>query len=129
MPEITPIYAALLTFMYLALCARVIRFRRSARVSLGTGGNETLEARIRAQSNCAEYAPIGLILMLILELQGAHWSLMHLLGLMLLVGRGLHAAGLSAAPQNFAFRTVGMMLTLTMIGGGAVATLVLVLAA
>lgn len=120
MSAITPLYAALATLFYLSLSARVIALRRSARISLGTKGPAALEPLVRAQGNCAEYAPLGLLLMLMVELQGLPPIGVHLLGIMLLVGRIAHARGLSTTPQNLTLRTVGMVLTLTMLLAGAV---------
>ena len=37
-PTIVPVYAAVLAFVYIALSARVIQARRSAKVAIGTRG-------------------------------------------------------------------------------------------
>lgn len=115
MPEITSIYAALLALLFLALSLRVVRFRREHRLSLGDAGNTSLLKRMRAQANCAEYTPIGLLLLLLVEMQGAPAILVHLLGLALLVGRILHAYGFSTSPPKMALRIAGMVLTFAMI--------------
>lgn len=70
-PMVTPFYAGFLALLYIALSARVIKHRRSARISLGDGNDVALQQKIRVQSNCAEYAPIGIVLLLLAELQGA----------------------------------------------------------
>ncbi len=121
--EITPIYAALLTLLYLWLSYRVVQMRGSAKVSLGDGGDRILERRIRAHGNCAENAPIGLILMLMMELSGAPAVAIHGAGLLLLVGRLAHAAALSSPTPQFLLRTVGMGLTYLMQGLVAVGLL------
>lgn len=123
MPGITSIYAALIAVLFLTLSLRVVRYRREHRVSLGDAGDASLLKRMRAQANCAEYAPIGLILLLLVELQGAPGVLVHLLGLTLLAGRVLHAYGFSASPPKMALRAFGMMLTFVMIAASAVALL------
>lgn len=120
---ITPIYAALLALLYLWLSARVIGMRRSESVSLGFGENRFLERRIRAHGNFAEYAPFGVILLLLVELTGAPAVAVHLAGLMLLVGRVLHALALSSETPKPAFRISGMLLTFTMLAVSAVALL------
>ena len=45
---VTPLYAALLVLWFLVLTLRVIHHRRTARVSLGDGGNTALQRAIRA---------------------------------------------------------------------------------
>lgn len=112
---VTPLYAALLAVLFLVLSSRVIFYRRANRLSLGDEGDRALLQRMRAQANCAEYAPIGLLLLLVAELQGAPGVALHLLGLALLTGRVLHAIGFSRRPQIMIFRVLGMVLTLVMI--------------
>ena len=121
--EITPVYAALLTLLYLWLSFRVVQMRGAAKVSLGDGGDRILERRIRAHGNCAENAPIGLILLLLMELNGAPEVAVHGAGVMLLVGRLAHAAALSSPTPQFLLRTVGMGLTYLMQGLVAVGLL------
>lgn len=110
-PVVTPIYAALLTVLLIILSFRVINIRKSDRISLGDGGNPALLRRIRAQANLVEYAPMGLVLLLIAELQGRPAALLHLAGLMLLAGRLGHALALSAPHPRLALRVAGMALT------------------
>jgi uncharacterized membrane protein YecN with MAPEG domain len=120
MLPITSLYAGLLALLFIALSARVIAFRRSERVSLGDGESKDLRQRCRAHANFAEYTPIGLILLACVELQAAPGIAVHLLGLMLLIGRGLHARAFWIHPMNFTFRTWGMLLTFGMIGLSAI---------
>jgi uncharacterized membrane protein YecN with MAPEG domain len=111
--EITPIYAASLALLFTALSMRVISYRIAHRVSLGDAGNKGLLKRMRAQANCAEYAPFGLLLLLLLELQGVEALWLHLLGVTLTLGRLAHAIGFSLSPPIFALRRIGMVLTFT----------------
>jgi uncharacterized membrane protein YecN with MAPEG domain len=121
---ITAIYAGALTFLYLALTVRVIRFRRAHKIDLGDADNKSLLKRMRAHSNFAEYAPIGIILLALCEAQGAPSNALHLLGGVLLIGRAAHAYGFSASPPVMKLRVAGMMLTLTMLGLSSLALLV-----
>ena len=114
-PVVTPLYAAALTALFITLSLRVIALRRSGRVSLGDAGDPTLLARIRAQGNCAEYAPLGIVLLLLAELAGASAALLHLSGLVLLAGRICHAWALSG-PGRFGARTIGMVMTFAALG-------------
>ena len=115
MLEITSIYAGLLALIFLWLSARVIVYRRGNRISLGDNGDKSLLKRMRAQANCAEYAPIGLLLLALVEFSGAPSVAVHLLGMMLLIGRAAHARGFSASPPVMNLRVMGTALTLTMI--------------
>lgn len=127
MLAITPIYAALVAILYVALSVKVILQRRSDRISVGDGGSKLMIKAIRTHSNCAEYAPISLLLIAMVELQGAAGVLVHLLGLMLLAGRLLHAYGFGRTPQIVILRQAGMSLTFLAILGAALANLILAL--
>jgi hypothetical protein len=112
---VTSIYASLVALVFIALSLRVIRYRRLHRKGLGDEGDRSLLKRMRAQANCAEYAPIGLILLAIAELNGAPALALHVLGLALLAGRVMHGYGFSASPPVMGLRVAGMGLTLVMI--------------
>ena len=107
----TPIYAALLALLFLRLSVKVIMVRRKTRIAIGDQGNEKLTRAMRVQANCAEYAPLGVLLLLMVELQGAHWAAVHALGLMLLAGRVVHAWGFSQMDENLKRRVLGMQMT------------------
>ncbi len=121
--QVTALYAALLALVFLVLCVRVITYRREHRLGLGDHGDRELVRRMRAQANCAEYAPIGLFLLALTEAQGAPGLVVHALGAMLLMGRAAHAWGFSQKPMNMRLRVGGMALTLTMIGATALGLL------
>ncbi|MCB2427271.1 MAPEG family protein [Methylophaga pinxianii] len=107
---ISGIYAALAALLIVGLARNVIRLRRQYKVALGDGGNGDLLAAIRAHANAVEYLPIGLLLLLIFELnQGPIW-LLHLLGSMFIIGRLIHAYGVSKA--IISRRIIGMQMTL-----------------
>ncbi|MCB1358774.1 MAG: MAPEG family protein [Maritimibacter sp.] len=91
---ITPLYAALLALMSLALSYYVILGRARAHVSIGDGGDMGLATRIRRHGNFHENVPLSLILMLLAEAGGLGAAWLHAAGLLLLVGRALHAVGL-----------------------------------
>ena len=111
--HILPLYAALLALLFVALSIRIIRLRRSLRIALGDAGNEALLRAISVHANFAEYVPLCLILLFLVEGQGAHPALLHGLGVILLTGRFSHAFGVSQANENFRFRVFGMALTFT----------------
>ncbi len=119
MLAITGTYAAALTGLYLLLSARVILFRREHRINLGDGNDPEMLRRIRAHANFAEYAPLGIVLLAIAELQGEASLWLHLLGLMLLVGRLLHGVNFTFALKSMQMRVGGMVLTLLALALGA----------
>lgn len=107
---ISGIYAALAALLIVGLARNVIRLRRQYKVALGDGGNGDLLAAIRAHANAVEYLPIGLLLLLIFELnQGPIW-LLHILGSLFIIGRLIHAYGVSKA--IISRRIIGMQMTL-----------------
>ncbi|WP_420412110.1 MAPEG family protein [Roseibium sp.] len=122
---VTPIFAGLLALLYLALSVRVINSRHAEQIALGDKGNRALQRRIRVHSNFAEYTPFALLLILILELQGAWTWLTAGLGLFLLIGRCLHAYGVSQDPEPLKFRTTGTAITFGVLGTAAFATLLI----
>ena len=91
---ITPLYAGLLAIWFVLLSYRVVQ-QRGHGVNLGDGGDPVLLRRIRAHGNFAEYVPIILIMMGMLEFSGARPWLLHVLGATLLVARLLHGYALS----------------------------------
>ena len=127
MLTITPIYAALIALLYLALSINVIRQRFVGKISVGDGGDKAMIKAMRTHSNCAEYAPFALLLIAMAELQGASGWLINLLGMALLTGRLLHAYGFGKTPQIVILRRAGMSLTFAAILISAIANLGLAL--
>ena len=113
MLSITPLYAAPIGLLFLLLSVNVIRQRLALKVSVGDGGEKALIKAMRAQSNCAEYAPLTLLLITMAELQGGPNWLIHLLGSLLLLGRLAHAYGFGRTPQIISLRKSGVYLTCT----------------
>ena len=70
---------------------------------------------MRVHSNFAEYVPLALITLFMVETSGASFFLVHFLGGALLLGRISHAYGVSNVNENFFFRVSGMALTFTSI--------------
>ena len=109
---ITTLSACALALLLIVLSLRIIGVRRGEQVSLGSNGNETLERRIRAQGNLVEYAPIGLILIGLAELQQANPFLIGVAAAAFVMGRLLHGYALGFTVQALQPRVAGMMLTL-----------------
>lgn len=112
---ISSLYAAMLALLIVWLSLRVIKLRRAKKVRLGDGGEPELQVAIRAPGNATEYVPISLILLVLLELSGAHVALVHSGGIAVLAGRLLHARGLLT--ESLRYRVLGMKVTIyTLIG-------------
>ncbi|NDY95967.1 MAPEG family protein [Wenzhouxiangella limi] len=117
---ITLFYAGLSGLILLALSYQVVSLRRRFQVGLGSGEQPELERVIRVHANFCEYAPLALILLLALEGSGAlPAAVLHLLGLALVVGRFLHAWGLSRTGGVSRGRFVGTLLTWMMLLAGS----------
>ena len=104
---ITALYAGLcgLVLTWLSIKAGAMRGRK--KISVGDGGDiEMLEA-MRAHSNAVEYIPIGLILIGLIELNGANPIFLHVLGAVLVLTRIAHPLGLKADNMGHPLRAVG----------------------
>jgi uncharacterized protein len=112
---ITAFYAGLLVPIFMLLSFRVIRQRRIARQSIGDGGDAHLLRLVRVHANFAEYVPFALLLMALGESLRAPAFLIHALGIVLLIGRLLHAYGVSCAKEKLHYRVTGMAATFTVL--------------
>lgn len=122
-PIIVPAYAAILALFYIFLSARVIRSRVTERVKIGTGGNRMVERRMRIHANFAEYVPLAVILLIVMEMQGrASWWL-HLLCIVLVVARIGHVVALWKDEEIFPLRVATVSATFVVIAAGSVSAL------
>lgn len=117
---VVPLYAALLALTYVALSVRTLRLRRHLKIAIGDAGDERMLRAMRVHANFAEYVPLCLLLLHFNELAGAGLLVLHVLGASLLLGRIVHALGVSRLRENFAFRVAGMALTLGVLSVSAV---------
>ena len=120
--KITALYAGLLALLLVALSVNVIRMRWQYRQGLGDGGHQALARAVRVQGNFIEYAPLGLILVGLLELAGFYPWVVHVLGVSLVAGRIAHGWGLNQSDGPSIGRALGMFLTFSvLILGGLLA--------
>jgi uncharacterized membrane protein YecN with MAPEG domain len=112
---VTPIYAAIFGFVFVALSVRTLLLRRRLGVGIGDGDQPILKRAVRVHSNYAEYVPLSLILLYFLENQVRTSLLIHVLCSALLIGRITHAFGVSQVEENYRYRVIGMALTFTVI--------------
>lgn len=106
---VTALYAALLALLMMWLAVQVIKQRRSNKVAHADGGVEALQIARSAQGNAVDSIPITVILLALLEFNGANVLLIHGLGIVFLVGRIVHARAILA--QDLNGRVMGMKLT------------------
>ena len=109
--RITGLYAALSTLLVLILGVRVILYRRAHKIGLGDGDDHELRKRIRVHGNAIEYLPLGLILLLLLELDQTAPVWVHVFGSVLIVARVAHAWGVSRHSGVSPGRAIGVVLT------------------
>jgi uncharacterized membrane protein YecN with MAPEG domain len=110
-PTILPIYAAIFAIFFVVLSIRTIRQRRSLKIGLGDAGNKDMQRAMRVHANFAEYVPLCLLMIYLVEQSGVYAWFVHALCSGLLVGRLSHAYGVSQQRENFKFRVTGMSLT------------------
>lgn len=93
-PLVTSLYAAPLALMALGLSTHVTMLRAKTGISIMDGGNNTLAERIRRHGNFSETVPMVLLLMALAEVSGVGSMWLHASGVLLCLGRLLHAYGL-----------------------------------
>ncbi len=103
---ITLVTAGCCGLLYFVLTLRVVQLRQTHKVMIGDGGHDPLLSRIRAHANFAEYVPIILILMGLIEMRTGVTELLTATGVLLFLIRIAHAAGM-ARPAPNPFRIAG----------------------
>lgn len=119
---VTALYAAILAGIMIWLSVEVIKQRRKAQVKYADGGIDALQVARSAHGNSVDYIPITLILMALLEYNGANVWLIHLTGLAFVIGRIMHAKSILA--DKLKGRITGMKLTFTVIAALIVLNLI-----
>lgn len=113
-PVVTALYGAINALLNIALAGLVVIARGKHKVSLGHGEHPQLLVAIRAHANNAEFVPLALVMLLLVELCGGDRTVLHVLGGVLTVARLAHAVGLPRPAPN-PFRFAGIALTWAMI--------------
>ncbi|MDE1130861.1 MAG: MAPEG family protein [Ascidiaceihabitans sp.] len=122
---ITTLLSSALAVWLLVLSWAVIKGRRSLNLSLGDGGDDMMQRRVRAQGNLVEYAPIFVIMIALAELQGGNAIIVSILAAAFLAGRLAHGYAFAFTEKNMKLRKLGMIATLCGIAATAVFNLVL----
>lgn len=90
---VSALYAVLGALLLIKFSFDVVRMRLQYRVSYGDGGFSELQSAIRIHGNAVEYIPIALLLLLLMEMNGAEVWMVHICGLLLIAGRLMHSYG------------------------------------
>ncbi len=120
---VTPLYAAVLALMFVALSVRTLRLRRQLRIAVGDRGDEQMLRAMRVHANFSEYVPLSLLLIYMLEVQSGTSLLIHALCICLIVGRFSHAYGVSRIDEDYRYRVFGMSMTFTALAVSALGIL------
>lgn len=115
--SLTAAYAAILALIFVGLSVRTLLRRRRVGVGVGDGGDAALQKAARAHANFAEYTPLSLFLIYLLEVVSGSILMVHVYGVVLLAGRTLHAYGVSQVEENYRFRVAGMACTFVVLVG------------
>lgn len=107
MIQLTPVYAAILALLGIALGARVSMLRGKTGISILHGDNMELATRIRKHGNFVEHVPYAVLMMAFAELLGMPPVLTHAQGVVLIAARVLHAAGLNTEHVASPVRIMG----------------------
>jgi uncharacterized membrane protein YecN with MAPEG domain len=119
-PTTTLLATALLALIFAILSVLVVVQRGAYKVNLGSGeatgeGGEAtaspLLVAVRAQANFAEYVPIILLLIGLIELRTGGTLLVKLMAFGLILARVMHPVGLRMKAPNL-FRAGGFLLTI-----------------
>ena len=117
MPTVTLLYGGLLALLVTLLGVNVSLRRMSGKIYVGAELPKAMQMRVRAHGNAAEWVPLGIVLLLVLELGGASSLALHLFGGLFVLARLLHASGfLTGLPLSVAGATLNYVVLSGMSG-------------
>lgn len=116
-PAVTAALAAAFALLTVVLSLQTSMRRMALKVTHGDAGDDTLRRRIRAHGNFIEYAPLAVILVLLVELTGgasprttmalavamASARILHALGMLYMRGPAIRAAAMLMQHSAFVF--------------------------
>lgn len=108
--ESAGLYVGLFGILFVVLKGTVGYMRVKHKVNLGDGGVDPVYRAIRAQGNAVEDVPIFLIGLVMLAFLDAPIWLIHALGASFLLGRVLHAVGITQVPGLGIGRLIGTII-------------------
>jgi hypothetical protein len=112
--------SAAAALLNLWLSIRIGAVRQATGISIGDGGNQALERRMRAQANFVENTPFVLLLIAAIELSGKGSWWLSLVAAAYIISRIAHAFGMDGGAAKLG-RMVGTLVTMLVQLGLAVA--------
>ena len=109
---ITGLYAGIQALIAFGLTLPIGPLRLKHNVSILDGGHPDLALAIRRHANWTEFVPFALLLIALLELNGASATTLHALGGGLVVARIAHPFGLNSKSPRNPLRGIGALGTL-----------------
>lgn len=100
-PVNTMFIASLLVAMKLVLGIRVTLYRMRNSIPWGDASDDRMARRIRAHANHSEWVPATLMILALIEMIGVSPIIIGALGIITIIGRGLHALGLMGNAEAF----------------------------
>jgi len=110
---ISTLYVAVLGLMFIPFTAYVGAYRAKNNILIMDGGDPEMTRRIRAQANFIETVPLAVILIILMEINGAGSTWLHSLGAVLVVARFVHYLTMVTNPANAVPRALGMLGTIS----------------
>lgn len=104
---ITGLYAGLLGLLNIAIAVSVARVRSATGITEGDGGNPDLSVAMRRHANFTEFAPLTLVIIALLEINGAPTMAIHILAGGLVLFRISHAIGMNGSEETSPARLAG----------------------
>src|SRR5271154_3898188 len=111
MPIVTALYAGLLGLISMGVAFPAGSLRGKLNIAGGEGGNRAFLVAMRRHANFAEWVPLVLILIALLELNGVRPVSIHALGAALVVARLAHAVGIRGDTMKNPWRFIGATTT------------------
>ena len=122
-PALTAVYGSILGLMFVALSIWVVAGRAKSKVHHGDGGVDFLNRRIRAHGNFAEYVPLTLLLVGLIEAKGGAAATVHATLAPLVVARLAHPIGMLMPVGSFrqyALRATSVTVTWIVIAAASI---------
>jgi uncharacterized membrane protein YecN with MAPEG domain len=126
MPVITTLAAGVLGLVLAVLSAQVVAARTYGKVDIGSGEDtkSPLFIAIRCQANFAEYVPLTLLVIGLIELRTGPTMLVKILAAGLVLGRLAHPFGMRRPAPN-PFRAGGFVVTMVVLAVASVSAVLL----